>query len=115
MPNPSSSTAKTRRSWKPSLRNTTSTSGGFFILPVRSRALARRPDAYRPLPATQKPCPNLSESRIVLKGNYLHEGNRTIELHRHPGDASCGKDPQDASPDFLPKSQTTEKEELKMR
>src|ERR1700674_1035952 len=55
-------------------------------------------------------------SGIFHQFRRLHEGAKSSRLRHDPGDASgdasCKKDPQDASPDFEPSPQPTEKEEL---
>ena len=54
----------------------------------------------------------LADAGIELKFKRLHEGARFIELSGDPGDASCQKSPQDASPNFDPPPQPTETEPL---
>ena len=62
--------------------------------------------------------PRVSTPRSPISACYTRiRGNNAI-LNRleaqanHPGDASCQKDPPDASPDFGPPPQPTEKEDL---
>ena len=93
-------------------------------------AIARRgisfPASHRPLPRLphypqslgsrgqpQRPTPTLAATRIQLKLRHLHKGARIIALPAPPGDASCKKSPQDASPNLTPPPQLIEKQELK--
>ena len=84
------------------------------------------PASHRPLPRLprypqslgsrgqpQRPTPPLADTRIQLKLRHLHKGARIIALPAPPGDASCKKSPQDASPNLTPPPQLIEKQELK--
>jgi hypothetical protein len=58
----------------------------------------------------RSPMPALLDSRIKFKLGHLHTGTRPTGPPCRPGDASCQKDPPDASPNFEPLRQPTEKE-----
>lgn len=59
-----------------------------------------------------RPMSTFAGSRIALQFRHLHERARIIEIAIRPGDASCEKDPPDASPNLDPSPQPIEKEEL---
>jgi hypothetical protein len=54
----------------------------------------------------------LAASGIEIKFRRLHEGLRTIDLVRQPGDANLKKNVPDASPSLLPSPQVAQPEEL---
>jgi hypothetical protein len=57
--------------------------------------------------------PKHAGSRTKLNSQHLPEGTRIAGPPHRPGDASCQKCPQDASPNSDPHTQPVEKEELK--
>jgi hypothetical protein len=59
------------------------------------------------------PMPPRAVSRIALQLSHLHECVRVFELPTRPGDASCEKYPQDASPNLVPPPQPIENTQLK--
>ncbi len=72
-----------------------------------------RPSLLLPSAIPPSPMPALAGTRIALQFSHLHERARVFELPTRPGDASCEKHPQDASPNFAPPPQPIEKAQLK--
>ena len=60
-----------------------------------------------------RPMPLRAYSRIALQFSHLHERARVFEPPDRPGDASCEKHPQDASPNLGPPPQPIETAQLK--
>ena len=56
--------------------------------------------------------PARAGTRIALQFSHLHEHAHVFELRTRPGDASCEKHPQDASPNLDPPPQPIETAQL---